>query len=220
MTNELRRRKIYYNHKKIYRLMSENGYLSIVKRKKKYKNPGKPHPKHNILKRNFKTSCPYDKMATDVTEISMFGIKVYISPVKDLHTKMIESVEIGKSATLVTVMKMLGKIKDKAIPEGTIFHSDQGAVYNSEKFQEELKKNNFIQSMSRKGTPIDNAPMESFFSTLKSELIYNPLEKFESYEDLVEKIKEYIEYYNNRRIKSKLKGMSPVQYREHSMLVA
>ena len=90
--------------------MSENGYLSIVKRKKKYKNPGKPHPKHNILKRNFKTSCPYDKMATDVTEISMFGIKVYISPVKDLHTKMIESVEIGKSATLVTVMKMLGKI--------------------------------------------------------------------------------------------------------------
>ena len=81
---------------------------------------------------------------------------------------MIESREIGKSATLVTVMKMFEKIKDKSIPEGTIFHSDQGSLYNSLTFQKELENNNFIQSMSRKGTPIDNSPMESFFSTLKS----------------------------------------------------
>ena len=218
MTNALKIEKgIYCNHKKVYRLMTNNGYLSVVKRKKKFTKPGKPHPKHNVLNRNFGTSCPYDKMATDVTEISMFGIKVYISPVKDLHTDMIESVEIGKSATLVTVIKMLEKIKDKAIPEGTIFHSDQGSLYNSLKFQKILEENNFIQSMSRKGTPIDNAPMESFFSTLKSEVIYNPLVKIENYEDLIRELKEYFDYYNNERIQKKLGYLTPKQFKEKEL---
>lgn len=219
MTNQLRIEKnIYCNHKKVYRLMKENGYLSVVKRKKNYTKPGKSHPKNNILNRNFETSCPYDKMATDVTEISMFGIKVYISPVKDLHTNMIESVEIGKSATLITAMKMFEKIKDKAIPEGTIFHSDQGSLYNSLKFQKVLKENNFIQSMSRKGTPIDNSPMESFFSTLKSEVIYNPLIKIESYEELIKEITEYFEYYNNERIQKGLGYLTPKQYKEKELV--
>lgn len=219
MTNALRiEKKIYCNHKKVYRLMKENGYLSVIKRKRNYKKPGKPHPKHNVLNRNFKTSCPYDKMATDVTEISMFGMKVYISPIKDLHTNMIESAEVGKSATLVTALRMFEKIKDKAIPEGTIMHSDQGTIYNSLKFQKELKESNFIQSMSRKGTPIDNAPMESFFSTLKSELIYNPLVKIENYEDLIKEIKEYIEYYNNERIQKGLGYLTPRQFKEQELV--
>lgn len=220
MTEELERKNIYYNHKKVYRIMKENGYLSVVKRKKKYIKPGKPHPKHNVLSRNFKTSCPYDKMATDVTEIKMFGIKIYLSPIKDLHTNMIESIEIGKSANLKMVIKMIEKIKEKSIPEGTILHSDQGAIYNSLKYQKLLEKNNFIQSMSRKGTPIDNAPMESFFSTLKSELIYNPLVTFESYEDLIEKIKEYIEFYNTKRIQKKLGYLTPSEFKEKCLMTA
>lgn len=218
MTKALRIEKnIHCNHKKVYRIMKENEYLSVIKRKKKYIKAGSPHPKHNVLKRNFTTSCPYDKIATDVTEISMFGIKVYISPIKDLHTKMIESKEIGRSATLVTVMKMLERIKDKSIAEGTIFHSDQGGLYNSPKLQKELEKNNFIQSMSRKGTPIDNAPMESFFSTLKSEVIYNPLVKIESYEDLIEELEEYFEYYNNERIQKGLGYLTPKQFKEKEL---
>lgn len=219
MTKQLRIEKdIYCNHKKIYRLMKSNCYLSVVKRKKNCTKPGKPHPKHNVLKRNFETSCPYDKMATDVTEISMFGKKIYISPVKDLHTGMIESNEIGTHATLTMALKMIEKIKDKSIPEGTIFHSDQGSIYNSLKFQKELEKNNFIQSMSRKGTPIDNSPMESFFSTLKSEVIYNPLVKIENYEDLIREIKEYFEYYNNDRIQKKLGYLTPKQFKEKELV--
>lgn len=213
----IQEKNIHCNHKKVYKLMKENGYLSVVKRKKKYVRTGKPHPKHNVLQRNFTTSCPYDKIATDVTEISMFGIKTYISPIKDLHTKMIESKEIGKSATLATAMKMFDKIKDKAIEEGTIFHSDQGALYNSPIFQKELEDNNFIQSMSRKGTPIDNAPMESFFSILKSEVIYNPLVKIESYEDLIKKLEEYFEYYNNERIQKGLGYLTPKQFKEKEL---
>lgn len=219
MTHQLKIEKnIYCNHKKVYRIMKGSNYLSVVKRKKKYVKPGKPHPKRNILNRDFKTSCPYDKMATDVTEISMFGIKLYMSPIKDLHTHMIESAEISNHATLATVMKMFEKIKDKAIAEGTILHSDQGSVYNSLKFQKELEKNNFIQSMSRKGTPIDNSPMESFFSTLKSEVIYNPLVKIESYEELIKEIKEYIEYYNNERIQKGLGYLTPKQFKEKELL--
>lgn len=218
MTEALKIEKnVYCNHKKIYRIMKENGYLSVVKPKKKYTKPGEANPKHNVLKRNFTTSCPYDKIATDVTEISMFGIKTYISPIKDLHTNMIESKEIGKSATLVTVKKMFEKIKDKSIEEGTIFHSDQGALYNSPKFQKELEDNNFIQSMSRKGTPIDNAPMESFFSTLKSEVIYNPLVKIERYEDLIKELEEYFEYYNNERIQKGLGYLTPKQFKEKEL---
>lgn len=218
MTNALKIEKnVHCNHKKVYRIMKENGYLSVIKIKKNYTKPGKPHPKRNVLKRNFTTSCPYDKIATDVTEISMFGIKTYISPIKDLHTNMIESREIGKSATLVTVMKMFDRIKDKSIPEGTIFHSDQGSLYNSLTFQKELEKNNFIQSMSRKGTPIDNSPMESFFSTLKSEVIYNPLVKIESYEDLIEELEEYFEYYNNERIQKGLGYLTPKQFKEKEL---
>lgn len=218
MTNELRRKNIFVNHKKVYRLMLEYGYLSVVKRKKKYSKPGKPHPKHNVLKRNFETSCPYDKMATDVTEITMFGMKIYLSPIKDLHTNMIESIEIGKHANIKMAMKMVEKIKAKSIPEGTIIHSDQGAIYNSLKYQKLLEENNFIQSMSRKGTPIDNAPMESFFSTLKSELIYNPLVTFESYEDLVNKIKKYIEFYNTKRIQKKLGYLTPSEFKEKYLI--
>ena len=137
---------------------------------------------------------------------------------KDLHTNMIESKEIGERATLAMVMKMLEGIKDKSIPEGTIFHSDQGGLYNSIKFQKELKENNFIQSMSRKGTPIDNSPMESFFSTLKSEVIYNPLVQIEKYDDLVREIEEYFDYYNNRRIQKGLGYLTPSQFKEKELL--
>jgi Transposase and inactivated derivatives len=210
ITHELKK----YNHKKIYRLMKENGLLSVIKRRKKYVKPGTPHPKNNVLKRNFETSCPYDKLVTDVTEIKMFGRKLYISIVKDLHTKVIESVEVGESASLMMAIKTIEKIKNNSIQEGTIFHSDQGSLYNSLKFQLILEENNFILSMSRKGTPIDNSPAESFFSILKSELIYNPYVIIISFEDLIQKVLEYIEYYNNERIQKGLGYLTPIKFKE------
>ena len=85
-------------------------------------------------------------------------------------------------------------------------------------YQETLKNHAIIQSMSRKGNCLDNSVMENFFGLLKSELLY--LEKFPSYEDFISKLKDYIIYYNTKRIKLKLKGMSPVEYRTHSQKVA
>ncbi len=175
-----------------------------------------PHTKHNVLKRNFSTSCPFDKIATDVTEIKSKGKKIYISPIKDLHTHVIESVEISNSSSLKTVIEMLLKIKLKSIPEGTIFHSDQGSIYNNFTFQKILEENNFIQSMSRKGTPIDNSPMESFFSTLKSELIYNPLIDVKNCNMNVE-IAKYIWYYNHERIQKSLGYLTPMKYKQKEL---
>lgn len=201
------------NHKRVYRLMKENKLLAVIKAKKKYIPCGNPHPKHNVLKRNFNTSCPLDKLVTDVTEFKHKGKKIYVSPIKDLHTHVIEVVEISHNATLDLAVNMINKIKDKSIPEGSIFHSDQGGLYNNLTFQNILKENNFIQSMSRKGTPIDNAPMESFFGTLKSEFLYNPLIDKRNCDIEIE-INKYIWYYNNERIQKSLGYLTPNQFKQ------
>ena len=204
------------NHKKIYRLMKENKLLSVIKPKKEYRNSGEPHPKHNVLKRNFTTSCPFDKLATDMTEIKYKGQKIYISPVKDLNTHVIEANVISDNTSMSTVVEMFEQIKDKSIPEGTILHSDQGSVYNNLQFQKMLEENNFIQSMSRKGTPIDNAPMESFFGILKSELLYNSLIDTKNC-DMIQEIIGYIEYYNNDRIQKSLGYLTPNQFKQKQL---
>ncbi len=108
---------IKINRKRTYRFMKENGYLAVIKVKKKYNKSGEVHPKHNVLKRNFNTSCPFDKIATDLTEIKNKGKKLYISPIKDLHTHVIEVAEIAEHATLEVGMKMIEQIKNKSIPE-------------------------------------------------------------------------------------------------------
>ena len=109
-------------------------------------------------------------------------------------------------------IKQTGKI------DCLLLHSDQGWQYQHKIYQELLKENGIIQSMSRKGNCLDNAVMENFFGLLKSELFY--FEKFESIEDFREKLDEYIDYYNTRRIKVKLKGLSPVEYRTKSLRTA
>jgi len=204
------------NHKRIYRLMKENKLLAVIKAKKKYIICGTPHPKHNVLKRNFNTSCPLDKVATDITEIKHKGKKIYISPIKDLHTHVIEVFEIDYHQSLNLAINMINKFKDNSIKEGTIFHSDQGALYNSLAFQKILEENNFIQSMSRKGTPIDNSPMESFFGTLKSELLYNPLIDIKNLDIKIE-IEKYIWYYNNERIQKSLGYLTPMQFKQNEL---
>lgn len=131
---------IKHNHKKIYRLMKENNLLAVIKTKKNYTKPGEPHPKHNVLKRNSNTSCPFDKVATDITKIKHKGKKIYILPVKNLNTHVIEANEVSYSASISIAIQMLSQIKDKSIPEVTIFHSDQRSVYNSLQFQKNARR--------------------------------------------------------------------------------
>uniref|UniRef100_UPI0003629464 IS3 family transposase n=1 Tax=Paenisporosarcina sp. TG-14 TaxID=1231057 RepID=UPI0003629464 len=124
---------------------------------------------------------------------------------------------ISKRPTLDFVLAPLDqaiKIIKKEATYRTTIHSDQGWHYQHSKWVKTLKMNKIFQSMSRKATCADNATMENFFGLLKQEMYYG--EELMSYEELKKKIEGYIHYYNHERIKQKLAGMSPVNYRTHA----
>ena len=220
ITLELHNRKYIINHKTVQKLMKQLELKCMV-RIKKYKSYrgklGKIAP--NLLKRNFKANKPNQKWVTDVTEFSLFGKKLYLSPVLDLYNGEIVSYNLSERPTFHQTIDMINKAFKK-IPDnsGLILHSDQGWQYQMYRYQQMLEKKGVIQSMSRKGNCLDNAVMENFFGMLKSELLY--LQKFETVDQFIKELIEYIDYYNNKRIKSKLKGLSPVQYRIQSSIVA
>ena len=124
----------------------------------------------------------------------------------------IVSYEISYSPDLKIVLAMLEKaFKARKNVGSLILHSDQGWHYQHRRYQKELEKRNVIQSMSRKGNCLDNAMMESFFGLMKNELLY--VREWESAEVFEKHLARYIKYYNNERIKLRLNGKSPVQYR-------
>ena len=104
--------------------------------------------------------------------------------------------------------------------ENLIFHSNQGWQYQHVSYQKILSEKKIIQSMSRKGNSLDNGLMECFFELLKSEMFYDQEEKYKTLEELEKAIEEYIDYYNNKRIKEKLKGLTPASYRSQSLLIS
>ena len=173
----------------------------------------------NILERNFKADKPNQKWVTDVTEFSLFGQKIYLSPVLDLYSQDIVSYSINSRPNFSLVMEMLEQAVQK-IPNDTnlIFHSDQGWQYQMKPYQQMLKAKGIRQSMSRKGNCLDNAVMENFFGILKSELLY--LQEFDSIEHFKSELIDYLDYYNNRRIKAKLKGLPPVLHRQQALKIA
>ena len=215
ITDELQNKGIIINHKTVLRLMKLLGLKSII-RIKKYKSykgeQGKIAP--NILERNFKAQAPNQKWATDITEFNVSGQKLYLSPIIDLYNQEIISYELTERPVFNQVVTMLKKAFKK-IPNNTnlTLHSDQGWQYQMKQYQYLLKEKGILQSMSRKGNCLDNAIIENFFGILKSEMFYT--QKFKSIEELKKEIKEYINYYNNERIKSNLNKMSPIQYRAH-----
>lgn len=215
MTREYERiYKKKYNHKRIARIMGKYGLLSVVRPKQRKYGISKSIYIKNKLNRNFNASSPYDKLATDISEFSKSGRKVYLSIIKDFYTKVIEAIEVGYNPSLKLVINTINQVKDKALEYGTFFHSDQGFQYTNPVIQKILKENNFLQSMSRKGTPIDNSPTESFFSILKSELIYNKTIQIPNDKVLIQEIIDYIYYYNYERIQKGLGYLTPIEFKE------
>lgn len=215
ITLRLKRDGILINHKTVFRLMGEMKLKSLI-RVKKYRSYrgklGKIAP--NILDRNFNAAAPMQKWATDVTEFKVKGDKLYLSPIIDLFNQEIISYELTDTPVFKGVMDMLKKaLSQVKNPSQLVLHSDQGWQYQMQKYQQMLQANGIMQSMSRKGNCLDNAVIENFFGTLKSELFY--LTKYESTDQLKKDIAEYISYYNKDRIKLNLNGMSPMEYRAH-----
>jgi len=218
--DELRNRGHKVNHKKVQRIMKEQGLKCLVRMKKyrSYKGTvGKIAP--NILDRSFQAENPNQKWVTDITEFKLFGKKLYLSPILDLFNGEIITYTLGSRPTYSLVSTMLDQAFERLTDQDTLLiHSDQGWHYQMKKYRHALSERGITQSMSRKGNCYDNAVMESFFGIMKSELLY--LKEFESVEHFKQELVKYIEYYNHKRIKAKLKGMSPVQYRIHAQQVA
>lgn len=216
ITQTLRNEGYVISEKTVRKLMKESGIKCMVRVKKyrSYKGEvGRIAP--NLLARNFNADSPCQKLVTDVTEFSLFGTKLYLSPVLDLYNSELIYYTIYDHPVLDMVTDMVkGMISVIGSDTNAILHSDQGWQYQHKRYQEMLKENNIHQSMSRKGNCLDNSVIENFFGLLKSELLY--LQKFKSVEDFKEELKRYLHYYNFDRIKLKLNGMSPVQYRVHN----
>lgn len=213
VTATLRQGGQLVNTKKVRRLMIELGLKCTVRPKKYRSYRGlMDEASPNILKREFAADQPNQKWVTDVTEFKVAGEKLYLSPVLDLYNGEIVAYQTDTRPRYALVETMLERALEKLPADSKpMLHSDQGWHYRYPDYRQRLKEAGLEQSMSRKGNCLDNAAMESFFGTLKSEYFYR--ERFDTIDQLRVGIDEYIRYYNHERIKMKLGGLSPVAYR-------
>ncbi|UXR78211.1 IS3 family transposase [Staphylococcus sp. IVB6227] len=199
------------NHKRVQRIMRENN-LNCRVRIKKSKRRGKAYYlTSNKLNGNFRANQPLQVLTTDITYLPFGNSMLYLSSIIDLYNGEIVAYKISDTQDQSLVNDTLNQID---IPEGRLLHSDQGSVYTSHAYYQLCEEKGIIRSMSRKGTPADNAPIECFHSSLKCETFYLNNELNNSnfiVKDIVEK---YIENYNNNRIQQKLGYLFPVQYRK------
>ena len=216
---------IKINIKKVHRIIKENNLQVKTYHKKNgklntYKGTvGKVAD--NIINRNFKSEKAHKKITTDTTEFKYYEKdksgnyqikKAYLNPFLDMYNSEIISYSISKRPNYKAVEEALDKALEVTKDQKeVIYHSDQGWLYQIPRYVNKLQDNGITQSMSRKGNCLDNSIMENFFSLIKQEM-YNK-KVFYSFEELEKAIIEYIDYYNNRRIKEKLGFMSPVEYR-------
>ena len=209
ITLALRNRGFVVNHKKVQRLMKALGLSARIRRKRKYSSyQGEIGKKaENLIRRQFEASKPMEKCYTDVTEFAIpaSSQKLYLSPVLDGFNSEIIAYNLSTSPNLAQVKMMLEQAFTEKYYENTILHSDQGWQYQHDFYHHFLEDKGIQQSMSRKGNSPDNGMMESFFGILKSEMFYGYDKTSKSLNQLEQAIVDYINYYNNKRIKVKLK---------------
>ena len=214
---ELRNRGYLVNQKRVQRLMKVLNLQAKMRQKRKYSSHKGDVGKKadNLIQRQFEGSKTMEKCYTDVTEFAIPNStqKLYLSPVLDGFNSEIIAYNLSTSPNLAQVKTMLEQSFTEKHYENTILHSDQGWQYQHDAYHRFLESKGIQASMSRKGNSQDNGMMESFFGILKSEMFYGYEKSFQSLKQLEQAIVDYIDYYNNKRIKVKLKGLSPVQYR-------
>jgi putative transposase len=233
ITQELRHRGFLVNKKKVQRLIRKldirvETYTRKSRKYSSYKGKVGTVAK-NLIRRRFSTTISHQKITTDTTEFKYFktdtsGIvqtkKLYLNPFIDMFNSEVLSYRISRKPNVSMVLEGL----EEAItitnncPYRRTFHSDQGWIYQMRAYTDKLETNHIFQSMSRKGNCLDNALMESFFSQLKQEIFYG--KNYHSFKELKSAIDNYIQYYNNERIKRKLNYLSPVEFRKASQIMA
>ena len=173
----------------------------------------------NLIERDFFSDRPNRKWYTDVTEFNLKGDKVYLSPVLDGYAGDIVSYSVSKKPDFLQITDMMDKaFLDHPDTDGLILHSDQGWQYQMRQFSKILDEHGIKQSMSRKGNSLDNGLMENFFGLLKTEMYYDQEYLYRNTDELIRAIEDYIYYYNNERIKGRLKGLTPAEYRNQALM--
>ena len=216
---ELCNRGYEVNHKRVQRLMHEAKLLGKRPKEKYHSYKGEIGKiATNVINRDFEAERPLQKWTTDVSQFNFSWGKCYLSPILDMATNEIISYDISLSPNMEQIKRMLDEAFRK-FPKvsGLVFHSDQGWQYQHIYYQKRLKDQGIVQSMSRKGNCYDNCIMETFFGRMKNEMYYGCERDYSSFEVFKEAVREYIDYYNTKRIQAKTKWMPPVQYRIASM---
>ena len=207
-------KKVYnlvVNRKKVYRIMKEKGCLCRV-RPKKGPKLGKPyHVTDNKLDRDFQADKPMEKLVTDITYLYFGNCRRYLSSIMDLYNREIVAYSISECQDTDFVLDTLHQLE---LAQGALLHSDQGSVYTSKAYYQACTEKGITRSMSRKGTPADNACIEWFHSVLKSETFYLHNWRNLTKDSITDIVKNYIIFYNETRIQQRLNDQSPVDYRK------
>ena len=198
---------IIMNHKKVLRIMEKYHIQPEYIRKAKIKHRNRrieDNVKPNLLNRNFNVDNRNKVWVTDITYLICENKRAYLSTILDLHNRRVVAYKISKSNNIHLVMDTLNEAiaKEKDV-KGIILHSDQGFQYTSFEYKAICVANGITISMSRKGTPIDDSPMESFHGILKKETLYNNY--ITSLEEYIALVEDWIEFYNTKRIKNRKK---------------
>jgi len=210
---------IVMNHKKIVRIKNKYKLITKIRRKNPYRDIMKKTREHrtfnNVLARNFKQDVPRKVFCTDITYLQFNGRMAYLSAIKDIASREIIGWNLSlrlKMDIVFDTIKNMKKSEAEASFKNILIHSDQGFHYTSPGFISKVKELNMVQSMSRRGNCIDNAPIESFFGHFKDEVDYKKCRTFEELRGLTA---EYINYYNNKRRQWNLNKMTPIEYRNY-----
>lgn len=222
-TQLLKKAGLDVSDKQMWRICNKFGLLSKIRKRKhpkdyyaKHREVLKETVAENILNRQFKSCQPLKKLCTDITYVKVKKGWLFLSVIIDLCTREIVSYICSPHVDVKLVTDTMQKLKEvyPDIKDCTL-HSDQGATYTSLEFKRTLKESGFVQSMSRKGNCYDNAIVENFFGTFKTESIYKEtLKKGKlKYNEMKLLIKEFIDYYNNKRIQEGLGFLSPSDFK-------
>ena len=209
----IRRRAVKtVNIKAVLRVMRKLNLLSVVRRRRPYTRYQKAvHKYPNLLNRNFDQLQPNKFWVTDITYIPIPGSMLYMCAVLDLCGKVVLAWKIGSdmSSSLVTDT-IREALKQEKVTDGLALHSDQGSQYTSQAYFDLTQEYHVSPSMSSPGCPYDNAAMENFFGTLKTECLYHA--HFSSRTEVEQLVSEYVNFYNFDRISLK-NGLTPIEFR-------
>ena len=216
---ELRNNGYIINHKKVQRIMNENGLMAITPKRKYHSYQGTVGVvADNLINRNFKADKPNLKWSTDISQFNCVFGKCYLSPLLDMSCNYIVSYDLSLSPNIEHVKTMLKKAFDKYEDlSKLVIHSDQGWQYQNPQYVKMLKEKGVTQSMSRKGNCFDNCIIESFFGHMKNEMFYGHENSYKTFDEFKKAVDDYIKYYNEGRINSKCNYLTPKKYKNMLM---